>query len=559
MILATIFAGYGLLSIQFESTQANIIGANLNLSEWNSHTLLKLDGEWRYYPLTRAKDIMDEGVLHDVPHIWDTSSSSDEPYDFYATYALHISGLDADQIYGLYLLDAGTSYQLFVDDQLIMSNGVVGTDASTQIPQQKASVGYFRPDASGDVILIMEISNFHNHRGGFWLPLTLGNQTSIHEIYHQSSVIETLLFAWFLAIGAVNLLIFFFSTHEKGALYLGLGAELIAARILLTGHRMLFAFFPDFPWVWVERLTYLFGMVLLPIAGLLLIHFNIIKPKPWMRKIYFLLTTMIIVYPFLMNYDVQRIGFTLFQYITVIALIFIFIQVLLAVIHRIQGAIAVLFTLIFLILAVVVEFFFGGPIYYLFFSIFVVTSSFTIIIIDEFLTSKKEKQKLQNVIIKDPLTDVYNRLYLDQLLRGEIQFKKTSKFSYIIFIDLDKFKNFNDDHGHLIGDQILIQTAKRIDRIIASIGVTIRYGGDEFLAIASLNQEVLIQDLIIKLQSSISQPITVNGKDYQVMGSLGYSAYDLIAEHLEQAIRMSDQDMYQKKHLNNQESLQSRI
>ena len=554
MILATIFAGYGLLSIQFESTQANIIGANLNLSEWNSHTLLKLDGEWRYYPLTRAKDIMDEGVLHDVPHIWDTSSSSDEPYDFYATYALHISGLDADQIYGLYLLDAGTSYQLFVDDQLIMSNGVVGTDASTQIPQQKASVGYFRPDASGDVILIMEISNFHNHRGGFWLPLTLGNQTSIHEIYHQSSVIETLLFAWFLAIGAVNLLIFFYSTHEKGALYLGLGAELIAARILLTGHRMLFAFFPDFPWVWVERLTYLFGMGLLPVAGLLLIHFNIIKPKPWMKLVYVFLTIAIVIYPFVMDYDIQRIGYTIFQYLTVIVLILIFIQVFLAVIHRYQGAIAILFTLVFLILSVVIEFFFGGPVYYLFFSIFVVTSSFTVIIIDEFLTTKKEKQILETIIIKDPLTHVYNRLYLDQLLRKEIHIKKTSKTSYIIFIDLDNFKDFNDDYGHLIGDQILIHTAKRIDDIVSPIGVTIRYGGDEFLVIVSLDQEHLIQEFIKKLQFSISLPISVNDKNYQVMASFGYSSYDLNAEHLEQAIRLSDQNMYEKKHLNDQAS-----
>lgn len=176
------------------------------------------------------------------------------------------------------------------------------------------------------------------------------------------------------------------------------------------------------------------------------------------------------------------------------------------------------------------------------------SSSFTIIIIiDEFLTTKAKKQTLENNIIKDPLTQVYNRLYLDQLIRGEICITKTTQKSYIIFFDINQFKRFNDEHGHLVGDQILIQSAAKCEALIGNQGTIIRYGRDEFLIILHIQDSATIKTWIEKLKEVIHEPITYEGKTYQVSGSFGYILYDLSKENLEKSIRLSDEDMYLKK------------
>lgn len=550
MMIAIAFSGFLLLSYEYDIKKLNILSGELDLEDWNSNTLATLDGEWRFYPNTFKENMIGPGTIHTVPHIWDNSIESDTSYHLHGTYTLLITGLIPNHIYGVYLVDAGTSYRLTVNNEVVMSNGVLGSSFETQTPEQKAATGYFQTDSNGEAFFVMEISNYHNHRGGFWLPLTIGNQQIISNYYTRNIIVETALFGWFIAIGAINLLIFFLSKKEKGALYLGLATELIAARIMLTGHRIILTMIPNLPWIWVEKSTYLLGMLLVPTSALLLIYFRFVQPRKWMKIVLSTISTFVILYPLIMEVDYFRVGYTIFQYVTIGVLLFMFIQISIAAIHKLERAIFILLTLTFLILSVVFEFFFGSPVYYLFFTMFVASSAFTIIIIDEFLTTKAKKQTLENNIIKDPLTQVYNRLYLDQLIRGEICITKTTQKSYIIFFDINQFKRFNDEHGHLVGDQILIQTAAKCEALIGNQGTIIRYGGDEFLIILHIEDSTTIDAWIDKLEKVIHEPLTYEGKTYQVSGFFGYILYDLSKENLEKSIRLSDEDMYLKKTAN---------
>jgi len=101
----------------------------------------------------------------------------------------------------------------------------------------------------------------------------------------------------------------------------------------------------------------------------------------------------------------------------------------------------------------------------------------------------KEPQKtifmeLQNQVNIDELTGLFNRRYLYKKLEEEISrsFRTKALFSIIIF-DVDFFKNVNDQHGHAIGDEVLLQIGIDIKSLMRSTDTVGRYGGEEFMVI----------------------------------------------------------------------------
>jgi len=97
---------------------------------------------------------------------------------------------------------------------------------------------------------------------------------------------------------------------------------------------------------------------------------------------------------------------------------------------------------------------------------------------------KKVEERLRELSEKDPLTKAYNRRYMfkkiDQLI-GQYEDNQTP-FSLIMF-DLDRFKEINDEHGHLVGDDILKEMTQMIFNHLRDKDVLCRYGGDEFFMV----------------------------------------------------------------------------
>ena len=86
--------------------------------------------------------------------------------------------------------------------------------------------------------------------------------------------------------------------------------------------------------------------------------------------------------------------------------------------------------------------------------------------------------------ITDKLTGVFNRLKLDETLKDEINRSNRFKSSFgIIIIDIDYFKKVNDTYGHLVGDRVLIQSAKILKENIRKVDILGRWGGEEFMII----------------------------------------------------------------------------
>lgn len=103
------------------------------------------------------------------------------------------------------------------------------------------------------------------------------------------------------------------------------------------------------------------------------------------------------------------------------------------------------------------------------------------------LLQKIEQQRVELELLAttDSLTGLYNRRFFYERINGEIdRARRVRSASSLLLIDLDRFKNVNDEHGHLFGDRMLMHTADVIRTIIRKTDVAARYGGEEFCVLA---------------------------------------------------------------------------
>lgn len=135
----------------------------------------------------------------------------------------------------------------------------------------------------------------------------------------------------------------------------------------------------------------------------------------------------------------------------------------------------------------------------------------------------------------DALTGVYNRHYLRQRL--EELFAKGGESIHLMMVDADHFKSINDNHGHLVGDRVLIEIASRLQAAIRPTDLLARYGGEEFCIVLPSIDDVIAITIGERLRKAIaSQPI--EGRAITV--SIGLSRHadgDTIANLLDRADR----------------------
>ena len=91
-------------------------------------------------------------------------------------------------------------------------------------------------------------------------------------------------------------------------------------------------------------------------------------------------------------------------------------------------------------------------------------------------------QQMSLMAYTDPLTHIYNRLHFSNFLDAEIdRVKRYGGTFSLIFFDLDRFKDINDEYGHLVGDQVLKEVAEVVGNANRNADIFARYGGEEFI------------------------------------------------------------------------------
>ncbi|VAX43058.1 putative diguanylate cyclase YcdT [Acinetobacter calcoaceticus] len=134
--------------------------------------------------------------------------------------------------------------------------------------------------------------------------------------------------------------------------------------------------------------------------------------------------------------------------------------------------------------------------------------------------------QLKNIANTDPLTGVSNRLALSEYLKIVESYPQKFTQTCLMIIDIDRFKQVNDQYGHIVGDHVIVSIAEQLKQNIRSSDLIIRYGGDEFLILLEQVQFVDARLLAEKIRNAISlEEIDLSGSDEKlhVSVSIGFA------------------------------------
>jgi diguanylate cyclase (GGDEF)-like protein/PAS domain S-box-containing protein len=159
---------------------------------------------------------------------------------------------------------------------------------------------------------------------------------------------------------------------------------------------------------------------------------------------------------------------------------------------------------------------------------------------------KRTEESIRRDAYYDLLTGLPNRrLFHDRL---GLEIKKANRTSLpiaLLFIDLDRFKEVNDMHGHYVGDSLLQEAARRISACVRESDTVARLGGDEFTVILSELPDTRHTDEVAhKIVTSLSEPYNIDGEIVYVSASIGITMYPSDANSISALMNNADQAMY---------------
>jgi diguanylate cyclase (GGDEF)-like protein len=159
------------------------------------------------------------------------------------------------------------------------------------------------------------------------------------------------------------------------------------------------------------------------------------------------------------------------------------------------------------------------------------------------------RRELEHRALHDPLTDLPNReLLMDRLSVALARLGRQGTGVGVLFIDLDGFKAINDEHGHAVGDELLVSIAARLRREVRDGDTVARYGGDEFVVLCEdLTHVGSAQPLADRLAAAIAQPVSAGERVLAVQASVGVVVERSPATTADALLMRADAEMYRVK------------
>lgn len=161
------------------------------------------------------------------------------------------------------------------------------------------------------------------------------------------------------------------------------------------------------------------------------------------------------------------------------------------------------------------------------------------------LNNARLREELREQSIRDPLTGLFNRRYMDEMLAREVsRANRHLNPLGVIMIDIDHFKRFNDSYGHAVGDRLLKDVGSFLKERVRGEDIACRYGGEEFLLVMpNANLEVVQQR---------AELLCREGKNIQTMGytvtfSLGVAVYPQHGQSIPDVLKAVDAALYLAK------------
>jgi|GEM_PF-3568217 len=162
----------------------------------------------------------------------------------------------------------------------------------------------------------------------------------------------------------------------------------------------------------------------------------------------------------------------------------------------------------------------------------------------------KLQQKLENQSFRDSLTGLYNRRYLEESLKQELErARRQQQFLSIMMLDVDYFKQFNDTYGHQAGDLVLNQVGTYLQGTIREYDLACRYGGEEIIIVmANMSiEDALVRAEKIRFDLKAIDLVHNNVRLKSISVSIGVSCFPNDGDDPQHLIQKADKALYQAK------------
>ncbi len=153
----------------------------------------------------------------------------------------------------------------------------------------------------------------------------------------------------------------------------------------------------------------------------------------------------------------------------------------------------------------------------------------------------------RTLISQDPLSGVNNRVSLSKFINN-VFISKDHNGAYIVFIDIDRFKQINDTFGHIEGDEAISLVGKTLKSIAGEHNAFVaRMGGDEFVLIIQTQKEEIVKGIIQSISFELEERLIFSDKKYEVSVSCGYVFAPPNARNIRELVTKADKQMYKEK------------
>ena len=130
------------------------------------------------------------------------------------------------------------------------------------------------------------------------------------------------------------------------------------------------------------------------------------------------------------------------------------------------------------------------------------------------------------LISVDPMTQLNNRTHMESYLDAKMKTKPDNKELFVFIMDIDYFKQINDQYGHVEGDEAIVIAANAIRQAVDKTGFfASRYGGDEFVVVGETNKDFKPKEFLNRVNEILGENTKKAGKEYTLKFSVGYKRY----------------------------------
>lgn len=174
---------------------------------------------------------------------------------------------------------------------------------------------------------------------------------------------------------------------------------------------------------------------------------------------------------------------------------------------------------------------------------------YTILTFEDITEQNRILEHYQHLSTHDPLTGLANRVLLhENFTRAQYSAIRNHQKMALLVCDINGFKQFNDTHGHDLGDSVLKLVAKTLKKLLRANDTITRYGGDEFvLIVENIDNVDQITQVVAKIKAAF--PISsMNGEEnYKINMSIGSACFPDEGYRFNELIEIADHNMYQEK------------